>query len=74
MKKVVLTSAILFAGIISVNAQSDGLKFGAGLKAAAPIGDFGKVSSFGIGAEGQGEYMFSSNVSGVASIGYTHYF
>lgn len=74
MKKVFLASAILFAGIISVNAQSEGFKFGAGLKAVAPIGDFGKVSSFGIGVEGQGEYMFSSAVSGVGSIGYTHYF
>ena len=73
MKKAFLAAAFVVAGFIGAKAQDEGFRFGAGVKAAAPIGDFGKVSSFGIGAEVQGEYMFSANFSGLGSIGYTHY-
>ncbi len=72
MKKLFLVATFVVAGFIGAQAQE--FQFGAGIKAAAPIGDFGKVSSFGLGVEAQGEYMFSSNISGVGSLGYTHYF
>lgn len=73
MKKVLLAATFLVAGVIGANAQ-EGFKFGAGVKAVAPIGDFGDFSSFGLGAEAQAEYSFSTKFSGVGSLGYTHYF
>jgi hypothetical protein len=79
MKKVLL-AVVLLAGGFFANAQSKEAKalnsftFGAGVKLALPIGDFGDVSSFGLGVEGQAEYAFIPEVSAVGSVGYTNYF
>jgi hypothetical protein len=75
MKKLFLAASFIIAGFISANAQpSEGFTFGAGIRLGLPIGDFGDVSSFGVGAELQGEYGFSDMVSGVGTIGYTNFF
>lgn len=63
----------MIVGIIGVNAQ-EGFTFGAGIRLALPIGDFGDTHSFGIGGELQGEYFFSEKVSGVITSGYTSFF
>jgi len=75
MKKLLLASAVLLASVISSKAQmaAGDFKFGAGLHLGLPIGDFHNVSSFGIGAEFQGEYAFSENLTGVATTGYTYF-
>lgn len=77
MKKVVLFFAIAIAAV-SANAQdkkgAEGFQFGAGVKVALPIGDFADGSSFALGGELQGEYMFSESFSALASAGYTNYF
>jgi hypothetical protein len=77
MRKQLLIVAVLVFSIISVNAQSSSNQsfvFGAGLNLALPLGDFHNSSSFGIGGELQGEYMFSDQFSGVVSAGYTEFF
>jgi len=63
MKKVILAVAIIFVSFINANAQpTEGFAFGAGIRLGLPIGDFGDVSSFGIGGELQGEYGFSDKI------------
>lgn len=74
MKKAFLILAFAAGTAVSVNAQApDGFQFGAGLRLGLPIGDFGDVSSFGIGGEVQGEYGFNSKVSGVITSGYNSF-
>ena len=74
MKKVILVVAIVFVSLINANAQpTEGFSFGAGIRLGLPIGDFGDVSSFGIGGELQGEYGFSDKVSGVFTTGYNSF-
>jgi hypothetical protein len=70
MKKLVLIGAFVCTAAISANAQ---FTFGAGVNLALPIGDFSDTHSFGIGIEGEGEYMFSDMFSGVFNTGYTHF-
>lgn len=72
MKKALLITAILFVGLISANAQGE-FKFGAGVNVGLPVGDAGDISSFTVGGEIQGEYMFSEKASGIGSLGYTHF-
>jgi hypothetical protein len=72
MKKTLLIVAILLMGFMSANAQGE-FKFGAGVNVGVPVGDAGDISSFTIGAEIQGEYMFSEKASGIATTGYTHF-
>lgn len=75
MKKVILAVAIIFATFINASAQpTEGFSFGAGVRLALPIGDFGDYYSFGVGGELQGEYGFSDKVSGVFTTGYTNFF
>ncbi len=74
MKKVFLAFAIAVISLGSANAQDNGgLHFGGGLRVALPMGDFGDSHSFGIGAELQGEYLFSDMVSGTFTTGYTSF-
>jgi hypothetical protein len=74
MKKLLL-AAIVFS-ILTIGAQaqsqakSGGFKFGVGLDLALPTGNFGTVTSFGIGGQVQGELMLADNISGIASVGY----
>jgi len=77
MKKKLLILAILFVSLVSVNAQSksnDDFVFGGGVNVGLPLGTFGDGWSFGIGVKLQAEKMFTDQVSGIASIGYTDFF
>jgi hypothetical protein len=80
MKKVLLSVTLLAGSFMAANAQSKSsdvsnrFTFGAGVKVALPIGDFGDASSFGLGVEGQAEYSFAPAVSAVGSVGFTNYF
>ncbi|MCR6720588.1 MAG: hypothetical protein NVV59_09890 [Chitinophagaceae bacterium] len=75
MKRILIAFSCLFAISFTASAQpSEGLSFGAGLRASLPIGDFADGYSFGIGAELQAEYGFSSNLSGVFTTGYSSFF
>lgn len=71
MKKLLVVALFMCTACIGANAQ---FSFGAGVNLALPIGDFADTHSFGVGAEVQGEYMFSDMFSGVANTGYTHFF
>jgi hypothetical protein len=71
MKKVLLVATFVVAGFIGANAQD--FQFGAGPTIGLPIGDAGDISSFVVGAEVQGELKFSDMVSGVGTIGYSHF-
>lgn len=77
MKKIVLgfVACLIFTVAAHAQAQSKtgSFNFGAGINLAVPTGTFGTAWSFGIGAQAQGEYMFSDNLSGVASVGYTDF-
>jgi hypothetical protein len=75
MRKVLLAFSIAAISFFSANAQDTktGFHFAGGLRLALPVGDLHKVSSFGIGGELQGENMFSENVSGLISAGYTSF-
>jgi hypothetical protein len=76
MKKLLLVFSIVGASVFSANAQdseSSGFHFGGGLRLGLPIGDFADGWSFGIGAELQGEYMFSDKFSGTVTTGYTQF-
>ena len=75
MKKLLLVATITVAGFIGAYAQpTEGFTFGAGVRLGLPIGDFSDVSSFGVGAELQGEFGFSDMVSGIVTTGYTSFF
>jgi hypothetical protein len=74
MKKLLLVLSIVGASVFSANAQdnsSTGFHFGGGLRLGLPVGDFADGWSFGIGAELQGEYMFTEKVSATVTTGYT---
>ena len=75
MKKSILVIAVIITSISSIRAQAPhGFQFGAGIRAALPIGDFSDTHSFGIGGELQGEYGFSEFFSAVINTGYTSFF
>lgn len=73
MKKIFLALSIV-AVSFAANAQSnEGFHVAGGLHVALPLGDFGKASSFGVGAQVQGEYVFAENISGTFTTGYTSF-
>jgi hypothetical protein len=76
MKKTLFSFVILSFTAIAANAQTTDAPFtlSVGITPTLPLGDFGKGYSFGIGGQVQGEYMFSENLTGVATTGYTHFF
>jgi len=77
MKKQLLILAVLFTSFVTVNAQSkssDDFVFGGGVNIGLPLGDFGDGWSFGVGVKLQAEKMFTDQVSGIGSIGYTDFF
>ncbi len=62
-------TAVSFAG----NAQNETnkpLKFSIGLEAALPLGDFGDVSSFGIGGSAQADYSVAEKLALTLNAGY----
>jgi hypothetical protein len=75
MKKVLLSVAIV-AAAFGANAQKNDaskLKFSVGVEAAAPIGDFGDVSSFGIGGSVQGDYWVAPELALTLNAGYVNF-
>jgi hypothetical protein len=77
MKKLFLVLSIVGASVLSVNAQdkaATGFHFGGGLRLGLPVGDFADGWSFGVGAELQGEYLFTEKVSATVTTGYTSFF
>lgn len=58
----------------SKTVTSTGFQFGGGLRVGLPVGDVSDFSSFVLGAELQGEHMFSPTVSGTITTGYTRFF
>src|ERR1700738_5122725 len=77
MKKVVLALLALSATVLGVKAQSSSMQpftFGAGVNLGLPVGTFHNTHNFGIGVQLQGEFLFSDNISGVVTTGYTNFF
>ncbi|HMH21271.1 MAG TPA: hypothetical protein VK563_05825 [Puia sp.] len=76
MKKIALALFILSASATTMaqSSKEQTFTFGAGINLALPLGDFGKGYSFGLGGQVQGEYLFTENVSGIVSAGYTSFF
>lgn len=79
-----MKNLVLFIGLLSMNfvfAQQSEIDITpknswlkAGLIAGIPVGDAGDVSSFNLGLDLRGQYLFNPNFAiGLAS-GYTHYF
>jgi hypothetical protein len=81
MKKLFLIIGIGLIGSTSIFAQETEIDitpnnswFKAGLTAGVPVGDAGDISSFNLGLDLRGQYLFNPNFAiGVAS-GYSHYF
>lgn len=73
MKNKLLASAILLFSSVCTRAQltPGDFTFGAGLHLGLATGNLGTGWSLGIGAELQGEYAFTGQLSGVATTGYT---
>ncbi|HLV15197.1 MAG TPA: hypothetical protein VKY41_08455 [Xanthomarina sp.] len=79
MKKIFLV--IMIFGLTPIFAQQNEVEFTpknswlkAGLTAGIPVGDASDLSSFSLGLDLRGQYLFNPNVAiGVAS-GYSHYF
>lgn len=76
MKKCLLILAVAAGSIFSTQAQinKEGFTFGAGVNVALPTGNFHNGYNFGVGGVLQGEYMFSENLSAVATTGFTNFF
>jgi hypothetical protein len=74
MKKLILTSAIAVFTMISLNTMAQGkFKFGAGAGLALPVGDLGKITSFGFGVDLQGTYVINEKVEAFAQSGYASF-
>ncbi len=75
MKKVLLSVAIVAAAFGASAQKNDAskLKFSVGVEAAAPIGDFGDASSFGIGGSVQGDYWVAPELAITLNAGYINF-
>jgi hypothetical protein len=77
MKKVVLVLVALSTTVLGVNAQTSTKQpftFGVGVNLGLPVGNFHNTHTFGVGAQLQGEFLFSDNFTGVITSGYTEFF
>ncbi|MCZ2222257.1 MAG: hypothetical protein LC122_01305 [Chitinophagales bacterium] len=78
MKKI-FTLALATVIVFTVNAQdkkessSKGFSFGVGPSLSFPMGDFGKMYSFGYGAEVQATYHVSESFDAFAQVGYNNF-
>jgi len=79
MKKIVLVILLLgftpiFAQQNEINITPNNAWFKAGITAGVPVGDINDASSFNVGLDLRGQYLFNPNFGiGVAS-GYSHFF
>jgi len=79
MKKVLLSLAIVTIATLSANAQSDSkssdsqFKLDVGVKGGIPLGNFGDVSSFGIGGFLKAAIPASDNIDLSLTAGYTSF-
>jgi len=76
MKKLLLIATICSVFSIATRAQSRdrGFTVSGGLNLNLPTGDFSNGWTFGLGFQLQGEWGLASNVTGVATTGYSQYF
>ncbi len=75
MKKIILSFAVivLAIGASAQKGSSDDaqkLKFSVGIEAALPLGDFGKISSFGIGGTAQADYNIATDIDLTLNAGF----
>jgi hypothetical protein len=73
MKKFFLSTAMLIAVVVTVNAQSTEsktLKFSVGVEAGLPLGDFKEGWKFGIGGSAQGEYAAAEKLGVTLNAGF----
>src|SRR5438270_13300899 len=78
MKKIILAFTVLAASFVAgaqkTTPASTGVHFGGGVRVGLPVGTFGDYNTFALGAELQGEYMFTPKVSATVTTGYTNFF
>ena len=79
MKKLLLTSAVITFCIFSINAQNESarhsnINLSMGAELAKPIGLFGEVYSWGIGASAQANFSIATNTALTLYTGYNNYF
>ncbi len=74
MKKTILSLAILGISIVAFAQKKEDdfqmLKLSVGAEAALPLGDFGKASTFGIGATAQADYKVTDDLGLNINAGY----
>jgi hypothetical protein len=73
MKKVVLLFAVVIAAVSLQAQDKKNLTLGVGVTVALPMGDLADGAGVGFGPKVQAEYMFTENVSGLASVGYNFF-
>ena len=76
MKKLLMALSIICASVMTSKAQmaQGDFTFGVGLHLGLPLCNLNTATSFGLGGEVQGEYGFSEQLTGVATVGYTNFF
>ena len=72
MKKLFVAIIAVIVTVTSVNAQNNS-SFSLGAELSLPVGLFGDVYSFGIGASGQGNFGIGNNAAITAYAGYINY-
>ena len=73
MKKLLFLLCTTFLITSVTQAQHSAPIFSIGIEPSLPIGTFGDISSFGIGASAQGEIRPSSNLGLTLNVGYISY-
>lgn len=77
MKKTLVALAVLVGGLFTVNQVSaqraPGHEIQIGVSPMLPLGDFGDLTSFGIGADVQYAYNFDESIAATVSAGYNHF-
>ena len=72
MKRILVVLAAVLCLTVVSNAQKD-LSVSVGPVIAIPMGDFGDIYGMGFGLTARGEYPFSKELIGIATIGYVRW-